>query len=90
MERTLFKIVDICRIHRLEETFIYELYHNGLIEIIPENEQDYIDEEQLLLIEKFSDWHYELELNMQGIEVVSRLLTRIEQLQQELRALKRV
>lgn len=90
MERTLFKIVDICRVHRLEETFIYELYHNGLIEIIPENEQDYIDEEQLPLIEKFSDWHYELELNMQGIEVVSRLLTRIEQLQQEVRALKRV
>ncbi|NGM62865.1 MerR family transcriptional regulator [Sphingobacterium sp. SGG-5] len=89
MERTLFKIVDICRVHRLEETFIYELYRNGLIEIILENEQDCIDEEQLPLIEKFSNWHYDLELNMQGIEVVSRLLERIEQLQQEVRALKR-
>ena len=88
MERTLFKIVDICRVHRLEETFIYELYHNDLIEIIPQDEQDCIDEEQLPLIEKFSNWHYDLELNMQGIEVVSRLLERIEQLQQEVRALK--
>ena len=88
MERTLFKIVDICRVHRLEETFVYELYHNGLIEIILKDEQNYIDEEQLLLIEKFSNWHYDLELNIQGIEVIARLLGRIEQLQQEVRALK--
>ncbi len=88
MERTLFKIIDICQAHRLEITFIHELHQNGLIKIIVQEEQDYIDEEQLPLIEKFSNWHYDLELNVQGIEVVTRLLDRIEQLQQEIRLLK--
>ncbi len=90
MERTLFKIVDICQAHKLEKTFIYELHHYGLIEIVAQEEQDCIDEEQLPLIEKFSNWHYDLELNMQGIEVVLRLLDRIEHLQQEIRTLKRI
>lgn len=89
MERTLFKVVDICQAHKFEETFIYELYQNGLIEIVAQDEQDCIDEEQLPLIEKFSNWHYDLEINMQGIEVVLRLLDHIERLQNEIRTLKR-
>ncbi|NGF58211.1 hypothetical protein G5B00_17010 [Parapedobacter sp. SGR-10] len=88
MEHTLFKIIDICQAHKLEMTFIHELHQSGLIEIIVQEEQDYVDEEHLPLIEKFSNWHNDLELNIQGIEVVSRLLERIEQLQQEIRLLK--
>lgn len=90
MEHTLFKIIDICQAHQLETTFVYELHQNGLIEIIVREEQDYIDEEQLPLIEKFSNWYYDLELNIQGIEVVHNLLQQIEQLQHELRLLRKM
>jgi len=88
MEKTLFKVIDICRSNKIERTFIQELHQNGLIEIIIEEETEFIEEEQIPKIERFSNWHYELELNVQGIEVVQNLIDRIEKLQREVRFLK--
>ena len=89
MEKTLFKVTDICRSGRIEHTFIQELHQNGLIEIIIQEEQEFIEEEQIPQIERFSNWHYELELNVQGIEVVQHLIDRIEKLQEEIKVLNR-
>ncbi|MVZ63343.1 chaperone modulator CbpM [Sphingobacterium humi] len=89
MEKTLFKVIDICRSGRIEHTFIQELHQNGLIEIIIQEEQEFIEEEQIPQIERFSNWHYELELNVQGIEVVQHLIDRIEKLQEEIKVLNR-
>lgn len=88
MEKTLFRVIDICRSNNIEQTFIQELHSNGLIEIIYQEEQAYIEEDQVLIVERFSTWHYELEINVQGIEVVQQLLERIEALQSEIKALK--
>ncbi|MEI5984552.1 MULTISPECIES: chaperone modulator CbpM [Sphingobacterium] len=88
MEKTLFKVIDICRSNNIEQDFIQELHNNGLIEIIYQEEQEYIEEEQIIVLERFSTWHYELEINVQGIEVVQNLIDRIESLQQEIREIK--
>ncbi|GAA4132933.1 chaperone modulator CbpM [Sphingobacterium lactis] len=88
MEKTLFRVIDICRSNNIEQTFIQELHSNGLIEIIYQEEQAFIEEDQVLIVERFSTWHYELEINVQGIEVVQQLLERIEALQSEIKALK--
>ncbi|MVZ66653.1 hypothetical protein GQF61_12375 [Sphingobacterium sp. DK4209] len=88
MEKTLFRVVDICQSNKIERRFIQELHQNGLIEIIVEQETEFIEEEQISQIERFSTWHYELEINVQGIEVVQQLIDRIEKLQQEVRILK--
>ncbi|WP_313262446.1 chaperone modulator CbpM [Sphingobacterium sp.] len=88
MEKTLFRVIDICKTNNIERTFIQELHNNGLIEIIIQEEQEFLEEEQVLHVERFSTWHYELELNVQGIEVVNNLIDKIEELQRELRHLK--
>ncbi|GEM69858.1 hypothetical protein SMI01S_34640 [Sphingobacterium mizutaii NBRC 14946 = DSM 11724] len=88
MEKTLFRVIDICKTNNIERTFIQELHNNGLIEIIIQEEQEFLEEEQVLHVERFSTWHYELELNVQGIEVVNNLIDKIEELQRELRLLK--
>ncbi|QBR12307.1 chaperone modulator CbpM [Sphingobacterium sp. CZ-2] len=88
MEKTLFRVIDICRSNNIEQDFIQELHNNGLIEIIYQEEQEYIEEEQIIVLERFSTWHYELEINVQGIEVVQNLIDRIESLQQEIREIK--
>lgn len=88
MEKTLFRVIDICKTNNIERTFIQELHNNGLIEIIIQEEQEFLEEEQVLHVERFSTWHYELELNVQGIEVVNNLIYKIEELQRELRLLK--
>lgn len=90
MERTWIKIYDVCTSHNIEIEFVRDLSYSGLIEVITEKETEFIDEEQLLLLEQFASWHYELELNMQGIEVAKHLLSRIQQLQSEIALLKSV
>ena len=88
MEKTLFRVIDICKTNNIEYTFVHELHSNGLIQIIVKEEQEYLEEEQVYHVERFSTWHYELDLNVQGIEVVSNLIDKIEELQRELKALK--
>jgi len=88
MERTWIKIYDVCTSHKIEIQFIRDLSYSGLIQLITEKDIEFIDEEQLLLLEQFASWHYELELNMQGIEVASHLLSKIQQLQSEIQLMK--
>ncbi|WP_140937509.1 chaperone modulator CbpM [Sphingobacterium lumbrici] len=88
MERTLVKIIDVCRSCRIESTFVRDLHENGLIELVSVEEEEFIYEEQLTQLEQYSTWHYDLELNLQGIDVVQHLLNRIAQLQLELSRMK--
>lgn len=88
MATNYIKIVDYIQTTHIEITFIQTLADNGLLTLIVLDNQQYIDEEQLPDLEKFSNWHYELEVNHQGIEVAYHLLKKIEQLQQEVAQLK--
>lgn len=88
MSRTLVKIVDVCRSGDIEITFVRQLYQSGLIEIVVDQEEEFVDEDDLPQIEQYHTWHYDLEINFPGLEVARHLLTKIEQLQEELRILK--
>lgn len=88
MEKTLFNIVDICHSHKMETTFIQELHANGLIEMIILESEAYIDESQLPRLEKYANLYYDLQLNMEGLEIVENLLNRIRDLQQEIQTLR--
>lgn len=88
MEKTLFNLIDICKANKIERTFVQELHQNGLIEIVIKKDQEYLEEEQLIHVERYSTWYYELEVNMQGLEVVHHLLDKIEKLQNEIRQLR--
>ncbi|MCY4778133.1 hypothetical protein ORI89_00610 [Sphingobacterium sp. UT-1RO-CII-1] len=89
MERTLIKIVDICKSHQIETQFIRNLSESGLIQIITEREEEFVDEEELRPLEQFVTWHYELDINLQGIEVAYSLIKKIEKLQEEIERLKK-
>lgn len=88
MENTLFNIIDICHSHKMETTFIRELHANGLIEMIILESEAYIDESQLPRLEKYANLYYDLQLNMEGLEIVENLLNRIRDLQQEIQTLR--
>lgn len=88
MASTLYRITEICQSKSIDRAFINELFQNGLIELSFIETEEYVEEEQLAHIEKYITWHYDLELNMQGIEVVNNLLGKITQMQEEIRLLK--
>jgi hypothetical protein len=81
--------IDVfCRQHGIEISFISSLKEFGLIEVISINEAECIPVNQLVEAEKLVRLHDELEINMEGIDVVSHLLARIRHMQDEIVLLK--
>lgn len=83
--RDLILIEHFCANHEIEFSFIYSLHQFGLIEVIIHDDQKYLYQEQLKEVEKMMRMHYDLDINMEGIDVISNLLKRIDKLQHELR-----
>ena len=82
--RDLILIEHFCANHDIEFSFIDSLHQFGLIEVIIHDDQKYLHQEQLKEVEKMMRMHYELDINMEGIDVISHLLKRMNSLQKEL------
>lgn len=82
--KNLIQIKQFCVYHEIENTFIKELSNYGLVEIVIEKNDEYLQPEQLPVIEKMIRMHYDLNINLEGIDAIYHLLNRIEVLQQHL------
>ena len=82
--KDLILIEQFCELHNIEISFINSLQEFGLLEIIIIEENKYLTHEQLNDVEKKMRLHYELDINMQGIDAISNLLQKIDLLQKEL------
>jgi chaperone modulatory protein CbpM len=79
---------DICTYHEVEYTFISSLGEAGLVELKVVNHTAYIPESELQKLEKMIRMHHDLEINIAGIEAITHLLDRVEQMQEEMRVLR--
>ncbi len=79
---------DICTYHEVEYTFISSLSEAGLVELKVVNKTTYIPESGLQKLERMIRLHNELEINVAGIEAITHLLERVEQMQEEMRRLR--
>lgn len=84
----LISVEELCTSHKIEFSFISSLEQAGLIEISTIKETGYINAEQLQQLEKYIRFYYELDINLEGIETITHLLRRIDQMQDEIRQLK--
>lgn len=82
--KNLIQIKQFCLYHEIENTFITELHNYGLIHIIMEENDEYLKPEQLPTVEKMIRMHYDLKINLEGIDAIAHLLNKIETLQQNL------
>ena len=87
-KENLVPVVDIYRHYNAEPEFINSLKEYELIEIILIGETEFIHHEQLQRLEKLVRLHYDLEINLEGIDVINHLLQRFEFMQSEMIALK--
>ncbi len=85
---TLISTTDFCTWHEVEYTFIRSLGDAGLIEITVIDKGEFIPETQLQRLEKMVRLHHDLEINLAGIEAITHLLDRMENLHHEMRTLK--
>ncbi len=84
----LIALDEFCAKHEIEISFVDSLQQYGLIEITTIENAWFIDSNQLLQLEKFVRFYYELDINLEGIETISHLLQRVNALQNELVVLK--
>ena len=88
MTTTLISTTDFCTWHEVEHRFIRSLGEAGLIEITIIDKGEFIPETQLQRLEKMVRLHHDLDINLAGIEAITHLLDRVENLHQEMWTLK--
>lgn len=81
-------IALLCRHYQVETTFFHGLREYGLIEVQLVEQSECITTEQLPELEKMIRIYQDLNLNLEGIDVVWNLLQRMEELQNELRMVR--
>lgn len=89
METQELIIVDIfCQEYQIEISFIQDLEAYGLVEIIVQEEQMYLDRNQLATLEKIIRLHNDLNINKEGIDIILNLQEKENQLLSEINYLK--
>jgi chaperone modulatory protein CbpM len=79
---------EFCSFHQVELSFIQVLHDSGLIAITIRDGAVFLPADELPALEKFVRWHYELSINPEGIEALSYMLQRVDNLLQENRSLR--
>lgn len=79
---------DFCMYHNIEYSFINSLEDSGLITVTAIQQTSYIPADEIQKLEKFVRLHYDLDINIEGIETINHLLEKIQEMQQEILNLK--
>lgn len=88
METTLILIKEYCEHCKIEQSFVQSLQEEGLLEITVVSDELYIKEEQLNELEQFRRWHYDLNINIEGIDALKHLINKVTKMQHEINHLK--
>ncbi|HEV7779709.1 MAG TPA: chaperone modulator CbpM [Chitinophagaceae bacterium] len=75
---------EFCIHHNIELSFIYSLKDSGLIEVSIVEEKVFVPLNQLGHLEKLVRLYYEMDINLEGIETITYLLRRMNEMQQEI------
>lgn len=82
--QNLILVEKLCTHYDVELSFFKELDTIGLIEIVIMNETQFIHQDKLSGLEKMIRLQRELDLNLEGIDIVLNLLQKVEALQSQL------
>lgn len=78
---------DFCTYHNVEISFIYSLQEYGLLEITTLEEKAYVSLNNLQQLEKMVLLYNEMDINLEGIDTITHLLQRINDMQQQITSL---
>ncbi len=79
---------EFCIYHNIDPSFIYSLQQSGLIEITVVEEKTFVDESELPQLEKMVRLYREMDINLEGIETITYLLQRMNDMQRKIVALQ--
>ena len=84
----LIEVEIFCTHHEVERSFIDQLCDSGLLHITSIEQKTFVELSEMQKLEQLVRMHYDLNINMEGIEAISHLLERLKSLQSELAMLR--
>ena len=87
-EENLIPASEFCLHHNIEISFLQSLQEYGLIDIVTIEQRSFVDSNCLSELEKMVRSHYDLEINMEGIDAITHLLKKLQTMQDEISVLK--
>mmetsp|Transcript_32561 Transcript_32561/g.43005 ORF Transcript_32561/g.43005 Transcript_32561/m.43005 type:complete len:99 (+) Transcript_32561:58-354(+) len=87
-EQHLIPTRTICSHYNIEISFVDTLYQMGLIQVEIVEENQYIHQDQVSDLEKIIRLHNDLDLSIEGIDIVLNLLQKEQLLRDEISTLK--
>lgn len=76
--------IEFCNYHHIEYAFVESLHEAGLVELMVINETKFIPHSGMLALERMIRLHQDLDINVAGIEAITHLLQRVEDMQHQL------
>jgi MerR family transcriptional regulator, heat shock protein HspR len=89
MNTIKISVIQFSQYHEIEPQFVIDLYENGLVVLSKLDQEYFIEEDHLTQVEKYVRFHYDLGINLEGIEVIHRLLNEITTLQNRLKQIEK-
>lgn len=84
MEQEMIPLEDFCHYYEIEVSFVQSLEDSGLVDISRVERNTFISFDEMPRVEKFIRMHYDLNINVEGLETIDYLLKKMEALQDEL------
>lgn len=84
----LIPVELFCTTSHVEIALLDTLEESGLVKITVQQQNRYIAVDELGRLEKLVRLHDDLGINVEGLEAIEHLLTRVETLQEEMRNLR--
>lgn len=78
---------EYLQIYEVEQSFVDSLGESGLIEIVLQDDEKFIEYNDLSEIEQYIRWYYDLNINVEGIEALHHMLERVKNMQSEIEIL---
>ena len=85
MKNMTISVVQFSQYHQIEPQFVIDLYQNGLVVLQKRDQEYFIEGNDLSNLERYIKFHYELGVNLEGLEVINHLLNQIERLQKQIK-----
>ncbi|MEZ4893467.1 MAG: chaperone modulator CbpM [Saprospiraceae bacterium] len=73
-KENLIEVSILCNSHNVETSFIHTLQSRGILEVITIDTTEFVEESSLRELEQIIRFHYEMDINLEGIETIMHLL----------------
>lgn len=87
-EENLISANEFCLHHNIEVSFMDSLKEYGLVEFTVIDEASFVTLKQLSELEKLIRLHYDLDINLEGIDAIIHLLKKMQTMQDEIAILR--